>query len=69
MHKTPVTLLTAFDPQSYSNHFHVKLSQLYNLVEADVVEAAHHQQTLYNQHVQDQYFQVSDTVWLEMPTA
>ena len=63
------SLPPAFDPESYSNHLHSKLSQLYDFVETNLVEAAHHQQTSYNQHIQDRCFKVDDAVWLSSPTA
>ena len=34
-----------------------------------MIDAAHHQQRSYNQHVQQRSFQVGDTVWLDLPTA
>ena len=34
-----------------------------------MTDAAHHQQRSYNQHIQQRSFQVSDTVWLDVPTA
>ena len=34
-----------------------------------MIDAAHHQQRSYNQHVQQRSFQVDDTVWLDSPTA
>jgi len=66
-----LSLPTAFDPLSYSNHLRFTLSQLYDLVETHLVKAAQHQQTSYNQlqHIQDRCFQVGETVWLDSPTA
>ena len=52
---TSIPLPTAFDPPSYSNHLHFKLLQLYDFVETHLVEAARHQQTSYNQHIQGRY--------------
>ena len=34
-----------------------------------MIDAAHHRQRPYNQHVQQRSFQVGDTVWLALPTA
>ena len=34
-----------------------------------MIDAAHHQQRSYNQHVQQRSFQVGDTVWLDLLTA
>ena len=61
--------LDSYDTSSYLNQLRSKLSKLYDFVETHMVEASRHQQTSYNQHVQDRHFQVGDMVWLSLPTA
>ena len=53
----------------YLDQLCCKLSKLYDFVETHMTEASHHQQTSYNQHVQERSFHVGDTVWLALPTA
>ena len=59
----------AHDTSSYPEQLRCKLSKLYDFVETHMIDAAHHQQRSYNQHVQQRSFQVGDTVWLDLPTA
>ena len=59
----------AQNTSSYQEQLRCKLSKLYDFVETHMIDAAHHQQRSYNQHVQQRSFQVGDTVWLDLPTA
>ena len=68
-HTPSLATYYAHDTSSYPEQLHCKLSRLYDFVETHMIDAAHHQQRLYNQHVQHRSFQVGDTVWLDLLTA
>ena len=66
-HTPSLSTCYAHDTSSYPEQLCCKLATLYNFVETHMIDAAHHQQKSYNQHVQQRIFDVGDSVWLDLP--
>ena len=59
----------AFDTGTYPYILQSKLVQLQDIVEPNVAQASHRQQSYYDRATQPHQFYVGDPVWLSIPTA
>ena len=65
----PFPSTTAYDAVSYQSKLRSKLSQLSDLVETHLTQAAQKQKTTYDQKAMQRSFTVGEQVWLASPTA
>ena len=61
--------LDGYDPNEYKIQLRQKLAELYEIVEANIVEAAEIQKQGYDMQSKEQTFIIGDQVWLSCPTA
>ncbi|KAL5477980.1 hypothetical protein EMCRGX_G024851 [Ephydatia muelleri] len=61
--------LDGYDPNEYKIQLRQKLAELYEIVEANIVEAAEIQKQGYYMQSKEQTFIIGDQVWLSCPTA
>jgi len=62
-------ILFTFDFSSYQHRLRAKLTELHDLVESNLVEAANHQKSYYDKHTKVPSFTVNDKVWLSVAAA
>ena len=61
--------LDGYDPNEYKIQLRQKLAELYEIVEANIVEAAEIKKQGYDMQSKEQTFIIGDQVWLSCPTA
>ena len=67
--QTPFPTRTTYDAVSYQSQLRTKRAQLSDFVEIQLAQAAHKQKSAYDQHTQQQAFEIDQPVWLSSPTA